>query len=85
MTAANLPLRRSLYLRGDKVKKYKEKIVRCPKCRKEIGTYYDRYKSDQTTFSCWACKKLIIYHRDDETLEIKKMATRSTSSGMRFC
>ena len=61
------------------------RTIMCPKCGKKIGTLYDRFKSDMTTFSCWGCKKLVIYHRKDKTLEIKNMETRSTSSGMRFC
>ena len=62
-----------------------QKKVICPKCGKMIGTYYDRFKSDLTTFSCWTCKKLVIYHRKDDTLEIKKIPPRSTNAGMRFC
>ena len=67
------------------LKKTESRIIRCPKCGEMIGTLYDRFKSDLTTFSCWDCKKLIIYHREDKTLEIKNTEPRTSSSGMRFC
>lgn len=66
------------------MKKYRPKVIRCPKCLQHVGKYDGRSTLDYVC-RCKTCKKQIIYHIETKKVEIKPLPQRNCSSGVTFC
>lgn len=65
------------------MKKYKPVKIFCPQCNSHVGTHDGRSTMNHIV-RCNKCRKRIIYHIDNEEIELKEIPKRNTSSGITF-
>lgn len=65
------------------MKKYKPVKIFCPQCNSHVGTWDGRSTSNYIS-RCRKCRKRIVYHIDNEEIELKELPKRNTSSGITF-
>lgn len=57
--------------------------VICPRCGRYVGHYDDKSKIDKT-YKCSKCRRMVVLHVADMSLEVKFLPERKTSSGLMF-
>lgn len=63
--------------------KYKPKVIICPQCLRQVGTYDGRSTINKSV-RCKNCKKLVVYDIKSGKCELKPIPERMQGSGMRF-
>lgn len=59
------------------------KKIYCPLCGKHVATHDGRTKTPVISH-CKDCKKRVIYHVEEDEIEVKNIPPRNCSSGMTF-
>lgn len=59
------------------------KTIYCPSCGRRVFDIDEKTKMDFYS-KCKNCNKIVHYHAETKTIEIKKVPKRTTSSGVRF-
>ena len=59
------------------------KTIYCPKCGRKAMSVDEKSKMDFYS-KCKKCNKIVYYHAETKTVEIKNIPYRTCSSGTRF-
>ena len=59
------------------------KTIYCPKCGRKAMNVDEKSKMDFYS-KCKKCNKIVYYHAETKTVEIKNIPYRTCSSGTRF-